>query len=159
MPNKHESVVNRLSGSGEKNFLKPHHLLAAERFETLVRRAQLTPRVTMSYRQTRVGGQRNAGNSAEEMSESAAEARLRLSRLAGQIPSDCWNVLIDVCGFGKGLQLIETERRWPRRSAKLVLRIALEQLAQNFGLCAQATGSEKTRYQNWLGERLPLIAD
>jgi hypothetical protein len=57
----------------------------------------------------------------------------RLNRLAALLPADCWGVLFDVCGLGKGLQLVETERRWPRRSAKLVLRIGLDQLAAQFG--------------------------
>ena len=67
-------------------------------------------------------------------------------------------MVFDVCGLGKGLQLIETERRWPRRSAKLVLRIGLEQLAAQFGLSPQATGTG-TGTRHWLEERLPLIAE
>jgi hypothetical protein len=66
-------------------------------------------------------------------------------------------VLFDVCGFGKGLQVIELERRWPRRSAKLVLRIGLEQLAATFELSPTATGNERGHARNWLDSRLPLI--
>jgi hypothetical protein len=56
------------------------------------------------------------------------------------------------------LQLIETERRWPRRSAKLVLRIGLEQLAGIMGLSAGAEGPVGGRQTGWLETRLPLIA-
>jgi hypothetical protein len=141
----------------EPAFLAPHHVAAADRFEQLVRRAQLTPRVTMSYSAS-VGG-RHGGNGVETASEGAADARLRLSRIASSLPADCWGVLFDVCGLGKGLQLVETERRWPRRSAKLVLRIGLDHLAHQFGLSAQATGTEHGPTRGWLQERLPLIAD
>ncbi|KRA55813.1 DUF6456 domain-containing protein [Devosia sp. Root635] len=140
-------------------FLGAHHLLAAERLEQLIRRAQLAPRVTMSYNPAAVGGGGRAANGVETASQGAADARLRLSRIAADLPADCWGVLFDVCGLGKGLQLVETERRWPRRSAKLVLRIGLDQLASQFGLRAQATGPEQGRALGWLGERLPLIAD
>ena len=47
---------------------------------------------------------------------------------------------MDVCCYDKGLQAIETERGWPRRSAKLVLRIGLDHLATHFGLAASAKG-------------------
>lgn len=156
-----DDVLARLAigrDSAGPAFLGPHHLAAADRFERLVRRAQLTPRVTMSYNPANVGGRDRAGNGVETASDGAADARLKLSRIASTLPADCWGVLFDVCGLGKGLQLIETERRWPRRSAKLVLRIGLEQLAAQFGLSPQATGAGSgTRH--WLEERLPLIAE
>jgi hypothetical protein len=156
-----DDVLARLTGSSEPRgtpFLAAHHLAAAERLERLIRRAQLAPRVTMSYNPAAVGG-RGAGNGVETASQGAADARLRLSRLASTLPPDCWGVLFDVCGLGKGLQMIETERRWPRRSAKLVLRIGLEQLASQFGLSAQATGTGGAAIGGWLEARLPLIAE
>ena len=156
-----EALARLASGrrAGEPAFLAPHHLAAAERFEQLVRRSQLTPRLTMSYNPARVGGGRQSANRVETASEGAADARLSLSRIAGSLPMDCWGVLFDVCGLGKGLQVVETERRWPRRSAKLVLRIGLDQLAQQFGLSAQATGAKQASTRGWLPDRLPLIAD
>lgn len=139
-------------------FLGAHHLAAATRLEQLIRRAQLAPRVTMSYNPASVGGAR-AGNGVETASEGAADARLRLSRLASRLPADCWGVLFDVCGLGKGLQLVETERRWPRRSAKLVLRIGLDQVASQFGLSSHASGGDGGAIGGWLESRLPLIAE
>lgn len=156
-----DDVLARLAagrGASDPAYLGPHHLAAAERFEQMVRRAQLAPRVTMSYDPTRLGGG-GGHNGVESASQGAADARLRLSRLAALLPADCWGVLFDVCGHGKGLQLVETERRWPRRSAKLVLRIALDQLAAHFGLSPHATGSRRTDDRAWLPQRLPLIAE
>lgn len=46
------------------------------------------------------------------------------------------------------------ERGWPRRSAKLVLRIGLEQLAQHFGLGPHAVGKTRVPQRSWMdGER------
>jgi hypothetical protein len=143
-------------GDGQP-FLAPHHLLAAQRLETLIGRARLAQRVTMSYDPARVG--RSASSGQGELADSAADARRRLNHLAGVIPTDCWNVLFDVCGLGRGLQDIETARRWPRRSAKLVLRIGLSQLAQHWGLDATAVGTSRGIDRAWLSERLPIIPE
>lgn len=156
-----DNVLSRLAGGRDGDgqpFLLPHHLLAAVRLERLIERARIVPRVTMSYDPASVGRRSRSGNDAAEATDSAAEARQKLNRLAASIPGDCWGVMFDICGLGKGLQAIETERRWPRRSAKLVLRIGLEQLAGHFGLEPQAAGNQQVPTQAWLAERLPLIA-
>ena len=143
----------------EAAFLAPHHLAAADRLERLIQRSQISQRVTMSYDAANVGGRGGGANGVETASDNAASARQRLNALAASLPPDCWGVLFDHCGLGKGMQAIETERRWPRRSAKLVLRIGLDQLAAQFGLSPQARGEDRGASRHWLEERLPLIAD
>jgi hypothetical protein len=152
-----DPTLTRL-GAGKAPFLAPHHLAAAERLERMIQRAHITQRVTMSYDIGRIGGQRGMGNIVESATDSAAAARQKLNSLAANLPPDCWNVLFDVCGLGKGLQLIETERRWPRRSAKLVLRIGLDQLASVFGLSPHTASAAGGVTRSWLETRLPLIA-
>lgn len=143
------------AGAETAPFLAPQHLLAANRLEALIRRAGLVQRVTMSYDPTRIGRQKGTGG--EGISETGLDARRRLNQLATTLPPDCWSVLFDVCGLGKGLQTIETEHSWPRRSAKLVLRIALSQLAAAWGLEGLAKGEESGRGRAWLPERLPIV--
>jgi len=150
-------AVARLSGSaGDDGFLHPHHIEAARLITRTFERAMLRQRVTMSYDLTRIGREGRMHGQAG-LSETVEDARQRLSRLAQRTPSDCWGVLADVCVYDKGLQQIEMERRWPRRSAKLVLRIGLEQLAHLMGLDAAATGGERSRTQAWLPERPPMF--
>ena len=87
----------------------------------------------------------------------AADARRMLAKLHIVLPRDCAGVVMDVCGALKGLQQIETERGWPRRSAKLVLRIGLDRLAEHWGLDAVAEGPERGRLRGEMaGARLPL---
>lgn len=139
-------------------FLDSHHVEAARVLARLFDRARMMQRVTMSYDPTRVGGSRGKPQQAD-LADSAAEARQRLGRMAATMPGDCWGVLIDICGYEKGLQLVEMERNWPRRSAKLVLRIGLEHLAMSLGLSPVAEGSESGRTRGWLPERPPMFAD
>jgi hypothetical protein len=147
-----ESPLGRLAtaSGGAPAFLAPHQVAAGEKLRLLVERSQLQPRVTMSYSAAHTAGGKGAGHAAE-LTDMAAEARGRLAEIHRLLPRDCAGVVMDVCGLMKGLQTVETERGWPRRSAKLVLRIGLEQLAQHFGLAPEAVGPESRRRRAWLG--------
>jgi len=130
-------------------FLAAHQVEAGERLRRLVERAQLQPRVTMSYDPARAI--RARGEAAPpEIGDMAADARRRLAELMTALPRDCADVVLDVCGMFKGLQTIERERGLPARSAKLVLRIGLDDLARHFGLTPIAVGRSRGRLESWL---------
>lgn len=147
-----ESPLGRLAAPGRDGsppFLAPHHVEAGERLRRLVDRAQLQPRITMSYDPAHTPGSRSGTS---DISDMAAEARRKVSAALMALPADCAGVIMDVCGLLKGLQVVESERGWPRRSAKLVLRIGLEQLAAHWGLLPVAAGPEDGRSRTWRGE-------
>jgi hypothetical protein len=143
-----ESPLARLA-QGPAAFLQRHHVEAGERVRRLVEWAQLQPRLTMTYSGSRIAGGPQHKN---DISDLAVDARRRLAEIHEQLPADCVSVVLDVCGFLKGLQEVEKDRGWPRRSAKLVLRIGLEQLAQHFGIAAVATGRSRVRSRQWMSE-------
>ena len=148
--NLNESPLARLSIAAGRDaaFLDRHHVEAGERIRRLIERAGLQPRLTMAYSASRVAGKRQ--QSATDISDLAADARRELAKIHRLLPPDCAGVVIDVCGFLKGLQQVERERNWPRRSAKLLLRIGLEQLAQHYGIGSLAIGIEIGRQRNWM---------
>jgi hypothetical protein len=155
-----ESPLARLAAAsgGEPAFLARHQVEAGERVRRLVERARLNPRLTMSYSAAHVAGGKGAGH-AGELTDMAADARKALARLHEALPRDCAEVVLDVCGLEKGLQQVETERGWPRRSAKLVLRIGLDRLAELWGIGAVAVG-RASGTRAWMdGERVAMIAD
>ena len=144
-----ESPLARLA-AGETAFLERHHVEAGERIRRLVERAQLQPRLTMAYSGSRTAGNRQ--QAATDISDLAADARKALTEIHRLLPSDCAGVVLDVCGLLKGLQEVERDRGWPRRSAKLVLRIGLEQVAQHYGLGPFAVGQKSRKPRIWLDD-------
>jgi hypothetical protein len=48
-------------------------------------------------------------------------------------------ILVDVCCLSRGLEAAERSLGWPQRSGKLVLQIALTQLARHYGLIRDQT--------------------
>jgi hypothetical protein len=140
-----ESPLLRLGG-----FLDRHHVEAGERVRRLVERARLQPRLTMSYSAARTAGTRR--QTVGDISDMAADARRAIADIHRLLPRDCAGVVLDVCGLLKGLQEVERERGWPRRSAKLVLRIGLDRLADHYGLAPLAIGRDEARLRGWLGE-------
>jgi hypothetical protein len=159
----HRTIVRRADGTGinldesplarlaSDRFLEAHQVEAGERVRRLCERARLQPRVTMSYSAAHTAGGKGMGTAAE-ISDLAADARKAVAEVMQVLPADCANVVLDVCGLLKGLQVVEVERGWPRRSAKLVLRIGLDQLARHYGLSPAAVGPESRRTRGWLGD-------
>lgn len=149
--NQAESPLSRLV-SGDRAFLESHHIEAAERVRVLIARAQLQPRMTTNYAGATASGRQR--HQPGDISDMAVDARRTIDRIHRELPAECAGVVMDVCGWLKGLQQVERERGWPRRSAKLVLRIGLDQLAQHFGLGPYAVGKTHVPQRSWLdGER------
>jgi len=150
--NLRESPLARLAvperGQAEP-YLEAYQVEAGERLRRLFERAGLQPRLTMGYDPARLAG-RSRGAGAEDVSASAADARRALHAALRAMPDECAGTVVDICCFGKGLEDVEGERSWPRRSAKLVLRIGLQQLAVHFGLAAVAEGRAAGRLSAWL---------
>jgi hypothetical protein len=142
-----ESPLTWLARRKDKDgapYLEPAHVAAGERFCRDVNAAGLLPRVTADW--SGIGGS-NAGRGPHRMNvgDIAIAARQRLDHAARAVGPDLHGLLVDVCGFQKGLEFVERERAWPPRSAKVVLRIALDRLASHYGLASQARGPDRAQ--------------
>jgi len=126
--------LSRLKGKDGRPYLDAEAIEAGERLAADFMRARppadgVTSVVGSPAFQGRVRGQ--AGG-AVELSDSAFSARERVSAAVEAIGPELSGVALDVCCFMKGLELVERERQWPARSAKLMLRAALMALARHY---------------------------
>ena len=145
------AALARRAGRDGQPWLRPHAVAAAERLRRDFEIGGLQPRITANWSASVADGRRSGdGSGLTDLTEMAIGARGRFDRAMSAVGPELSGVLVDICCFLKGLEEVERERQWPARSAKLVLRLALEALARHYGLSAAATGKAASgRVRHW----------
>lgn len=108
---------------------------AGQRLRADITSAGLLPGITARW-----DGAPGGPSAPAEATDRMVAARQRLRHAFQALGGDFSDLLIDLCGFLKGLELIERERGWPPRSGKVVVRLALSRLADHYGVQAVARG-------------------
>jgi hypothetical protein len=115
--------------------------------------AQMTPRVTANWSLllSAGGNSRGAPDAGIDMKDSIVAARERVRRALASVGPDLAGVLIDVCCHLKGLEASEKASGWPQRSGKIILQIALRQLARHYGMLQSvpAAATMPVRVRHW----------
>lgn len=133
------AMLSRLKRPDGKAWFDGAELTAGDRLRNDFEHALLQPRVTASWDISHVaktGGQ----SGAVEIADHVMAARDRVNAALTAVGPDLGGALVDVCCFLKGLEQVERERNWPRRSAKLMLKTALGLLDAHYD-----PGSARTR--------------
>lgn len=148
------AALARRSGPNGEAWLQPHAIAAAERLRRDFEIGGLQPRITANWSASINTGRRSGdGAGLTEITDMALAARRRFNKAIEAIGTELAGIAIDSCCFLKGLETVERERQWPARSAKLVLRLALESLARHYGLSAEAHGKPASRsIRHWGAE-------
>lgn len=98
-------------------------------------KAQLQPRVTSSWSGLPDDRRRRAAPGAGlELHESVIAAKERVRRAMLAVGIEYASLLLDVCCLETGLTSIERAAGWPQRSGKVILQMALRQLARHYGM-------------------------
>ena len=118
---------------------------AGERLRRDYTLAQLSPRLGVDY-SAPVG--RRGGRSEMLLTDTALAAKQRFNHAMRAVGPGLADILFDVCCYLKGLEESERARSWPRASAKVVLRLALDRLAEHYGTNRRA----RSRVRAWLRE-------
>lgn len=148
----------RRKGRDGQPLIEPACLDAGERLRRDLTIGALLPRVTANWSASVASGPRISG--AADMTDVMISARQRARSALQAVGPDFADLLIDVCGFLKGLELVERERGWPARSGKLALELALRQLARHYGLRNEAKGRAHLPLRHWgTTDYRPILQD
>jgi hypothetical protein len=109
--------------------------------------AQMTPRTTANWSLflSGGGGGRGAPDIGPDIRDSVIAAHERVKRALAAVGPDLAGVLIDVCCHLQGLEASEKACGWPQRSGKIILQIALRQLARHYGMVPPAPSTRDDR--------------
>lgn len=139
----------RRTGRDGRPHITPLQFAAGERLRADFTRAGMAPGLGVDWSRP-AGGSRRPG--ALDPTETMIAARQRVVRALDAAGNDLAGLLLDVCCFLKRLEAVEAERRWPARAGKVVLRIALDRLADHYGLTQTARGPARSHTRTWLAE-------
>lgn len=126
----------RRKGPDGKPLLAAVEVEAAERLRDDFERAQMGPRVTQDWRAFLAPREGNAFG--RTPCDGPTDARDRVTRALADLGPGLADVALRVCCFLEGLESVETRMGWSARSGKVVLKIALQRLADHYGLVPAA---------------------
>lgn len=141
-------LYNRQRNMAHK-YLSETHLRAGQKLFDQFVKANLRPNVTMNWENLQsVKQSHHTGNKDMGFSETTYIARRELYESLSHVGQEFSAILVEICLFGNGLEATEKAMNWPARSAKLLLTMALDRLAEYYQLAPNLAVGNK--YLAWL---------
>jgi Domain of unknown function (DUF6456) len=123
-----------LSWLHSRGHLTDRQLYAGEKLRCDYETAAIGPNITMSWNNMPMSRNRRAAPSPLSQSERVLAAKSRFDAAISALGRDLSDIAWRVICAGEGIPVAERGLGWPARSGKLVLRIALDRLAQHYRL-------------------------
>lgn len=156
--NQGESPLLRLATRRDARgatYLSEVQFAAGERLRADFERARIVPAISANWdRPVGAGGRLQPATA--DFSDHAIDACRRFEKALACLAADLCGVAIDICCFLKGTEIVEFERGWPPRSAKLMLRAALSVLAAHYGF--ENAGGVRAMQQWGAADYRPTLA-
>jgi hypothetical protein len=125
----------RRKGPDGKPFLTMEEVEAGERLRSDFELAQLGPRVAQDWRKFLAPGDKYSGTPIPGgPGGGASSARDRVTAALAELGPGLADVALRTCCFLEGLEACERRMGWSARSAKVVLKLGLQRLAEHYGL-------------------------
>jgi hypothetical protein len=129
--------LSRRKGPDGQPFLSPDEVEAGERLRLDFEMAQMGPSVAQDWRKFLTPGDRLAGSPVSRgPAAGPSAARDRVAHALSCLGPGLSDVALRVCCFLEGMEACERRMGWSARSGKVVLKIALQRLAEHYGLTA-----------------------
>jgi hypothetical protein len=141
----------RRKDAGGKPMINAAQFAAGERLRSDFTCAGMTPRIGANLTSPVAHGRRGGGSN-EHFSDVVIAAKERLNLALDAAGPEFSGLLLDVCCFLKGLETVERERGWPRRTSKVVLGLALDRLARHYGIVTKISGKSRAPMRSWQAE-------
>lgn len=118
-----------------KPMIETHQFAAGEKLRSDYERAQLSAQITCNLDLLGAIKTRGKASGYQQLSinEASMDAKARITKAIDTVGPELAGILIDVCCEHCGLTEAEKRNDLPRRSGKIILRLALNQLARHYG--------------------------
>ncbi len=127
--------LRRRSGTNSTPFLTAAEFAAAERLREDYERSSLAQKLCANWdapaRSSTASGPRNA---VLDAADSALAAKDRFMEALNALGPGLDDIVFSLCIRETNLEGLEKSRKWPKRTAKIVLKLALDRLARHYGL-------------------------
>ncbi|MBX8824538.1 DUF6456 domain-containing protein [Ochrobactrum sp. SFR4] len=126
------AMLYRKNKQTGRRFLSDDEFHAGERLRADFTRGNMMPRISANWDASVAGRVRGERGGAAELSDNALDCRDRVNKALIAVGPELSGILLDICCFLKGLELVERERSWPARSGKMMLKTALSILHRHY---------------------------
>ena len=142
--NTNESPLLRLYTRKTKTgraYISMAEFQAGEQLRKDFERGQLQPKISANLEGVVGSSGRSGFADKMDIADFAMDARKRVGRAIEQLGPELSGVTLDICCFLKGFEIVERDRKWPPRSAKLMLKTGLALLARHYGISGYENSS------------------
>ena len=133
-----ESPLAWLRRHSDKNkvpFLSAAEFAAAEQLRDDYNRSSLSQKLCANWQTpARSGSAQGPRNAVLDAADNALAAKERFMNALAALGPGLDDLVFCLCIREIGLDAVEKARKWPKRTAKVVLKLALERLARHYGL-------------------------